>query len=102
VVHVQALAGGDGDRGRTGVGLQAAGVAEPGAVIANLAQHPGAGEWADAGETGQDLRVWMLGERCGGGLGQVVGGAASLHDLYQVDQSGISPRYLPEELMFLE
>ena len=33
VVHQQALAGGDGDRRRAGVGLQAAGVAEPGAVV---------------------------------------------------------------------
>ena len=66
MVHQQALAGGDGDRGRAGVGLQAAGVAEPGAVIADLAQHPGAGERADAGEAGQDLRVWVLVE--GGNL----------------------------------
>jgi len=66
VVHQQALAGGDGDRRGAGVGLQAAGVAEPGAVIADLAQHAGAGEGADTGEAGQDLRVGMLVERCGG------------------------------------
>ena len=43
-VHDPCLAAGAGDRGGPGVGLERAGVGEAGAVVADLGEHPGAGE----------------------------------------------------------
>src|SRR5882757_11174545 len=49
------LAAGPGDGCRSGERFEAAGVGEPGAVITDLGEHPGAGEHAQTGEAGDDL-----------------------------------------------
>ncbi|MEV0146513.1 MULTISPECIES: hypothetical protein [unclassified Nonomuraea] len=72
----QALTRGAGDRGCAGVGLQRAGVGETGAVIAELGQHPGAGEIGKAREAGDDGRVRVLVEGLAGGFGEIVSGTA--------------------------
>ena len=51
VQHNGFLAAGAGDWRRSGEGFQAAGVGEPCAVVADLGQHPGAGQVAQAGES---------------------------------------------------
>jgi hypothetical protein len=44
------LAGGAGDGGGDGVGLEAFGILEPGSVLADLGERPGAGERASPGK----------------------------------------------------
>src|SRR5436309_3291756 len=51
----KAAAGGSGDGGRAGVGLQCAGVGESGGVVADFGEHSGAGEIGQAWEAGDDL-----------------------------------------------
>lgn len=70
------LAGGPGDRGRAGVGLQGSGVGEPCPVVADLGEQPGSEQGAEAGEAEQDLAVGVLLERGFGGRGEVVRGLA--------------------------
>jgi len=41
------FAGGAGDGGGAGVGLEAFGILEPGSVVSDLGEHPGAGECAE-------------------------------------------------------
>ena len=50
VQHHGFLAAGAGDRGGSGEGFEPAGVSEAGAVVADLGEHPGAGQLSQAGE----------------------------------------------------
>lgn len=83
VVDDQAFARGAGDRRGSCVGLERAGVGEAGAVVAELGEHAGAGEFAQAREAGDDGGVRVLGEGLSGCLGELVGGAAGRVQLQQ-------------------
>lgn len=48
---------GPGDGGRARVGLERAGVGEPDAVVAHLAEQPGSGQVSQSGETRDDLEA---------------------------------------------
>jgi hypothetical protein len=61
----------------TGIGLQRAGISEPGAVIAEFSEQPRSGDVAQAGEAGDDRMVRVGTERFDDGLFQVSGGGAS-------------------------
>jgi hypothetical protein len=56
------LAAGPGHRCATGVGLEASGVGEAGAVVADLGQDAGAGQRTEAGHADEDRRVRVLGK----------------------------------------
>ena len=58
--HNGFLPAGTGDRGRSGESFQPAGIGETGAVIADLGEHPGAGERAEPWDAGDDPGVWVL------------------------------------------
>ncbi|MFG1685215.1 hypothetical protein ACGFNP_33990 [Nonomuraea sp. NPDC049269] len=79
----QAFAGGAGDGGRAGVGLERSCVGEAGAVVAEFGQHPGTGEVGQAREAGDDGGVGVLAEGLAGGVGEFVGGAAGRVQLQQ-------------------
>jgi hypothetical protein len=70
------LAGGPGNRGRSGVGFDRSRVSEAGSVIADLGEHPGAGESTEACEAGDDLGVRVLIKSLFRRGGQVLGVAA--------------------------
>lgn len=61
--------------GAARVGLERAGVGEPDAVVAHLAEQPGSGQVSQSGETRDDLVVGVGSERGGGGLFQSGGGS---------------------------
>lgn len=71
VHYLRALAGGTGDRGAVGVGLDGAGVGEAGTVVAEFGQYACAGELAHPGAAGDDLGVGVLEELRDGGFGPV-------------------------------
>lgn len=81
--HVSLLPGGSGDRRRPGVGLQRPCIGEAGTVIADLGQDPCTELDAEAGEAQEDLRVWVLEERCLHCDGELVGSPACRVELEQ-------------------
>jgi hypothetical protein len=91
--HRGGLAAGPGHRRAAGVGLEASGVGEPGAVVTDLGQHPGAGHLGQAGHAGDDRRVRMLDEAFGGGGREVLGVGARGVQLTQQSE-GLSPEGL--------
>src|SRR5437763_6060980 len=60
VQHDDFLAAGAGDRCRSGVSLQAAGVGETRTVVTDLGEHPGPGQVAQSGGAGDDHGVLVL------------------------------------------
>src|SRR6185312_4338617 len=80
------FAGGAGDGGGAGVGLEAFGILEPGSVIADLGEHPGAGECAEPWEAGDDPGVRVQVKRLGDGVLEVVGGGAGGVELAEQGQ----------------
>ena len=107
------LPAGAGDRGGSGEGFQPTGIGEAGAVIADLGQHPGAGQHPQAGKAGDDLGVRVLlkmgacrlGELVGGGAGGVelapVGAALMPTDMSELDLTKWKPVHEDPEIMAL-
>src|SRR5690348_5532967 len=80
------LAAGAGDRGGAGVGLEAFGILEPGSVIADLGEHPGAGECAEPWEAGDDPGVRVQAKRLRCGALEVIGRGAGGVELAEQGQ----------------
>ena len=80
------FAGGAGDGGGAGVGLEAFGILEPGSVVADLGEHPGAGQCAEPWEAGDDPGVRVQVKRLGDGVLEVGGGGAGGVELAEQGQ----------------
>lgn len=81
--RTKVLPAGAGDRGGAGVGLETACGGESGSVVTDLGEYSGAGEWAEPGEAGDDLRIRVLGEEHTDGFGEGLGGCAGGIELLQ-------------------
>ena len=80
------LAAGAGDGGGAGVGLESFGILEPGSVVADLGEHPGAGQCAEPWEAGDDPGVRVQVKRLGGGALEVIGAGAGGVELAEQGQ----------------
>src|SRR5262249_46877440 len=80
------LAAGPGGGRAAAVGLESFSIGEAGSVVADLAEHPGAGERAEPWEAGDDAGVRVLVKRLDGGLLEVVGGVAGGVELAEQGQ----------------
>jgi hypothetical protein len=74
----------------------AAGVDEPGAIVSDLGEHPGADLDAEAGEAEDDLSVRVLRESFFDRLGQVVGSDAGCLELDQEREHLLAERVLDQ------
>ena len=83
VHHRQRFAAGAGHGCGAGVGLERAGVAEAGSVVADLGEQAGTGERTEPGLAGDDRRVGVGLEVLGDGGGELVGVGAGRVELAQ-------------------
>lgn len=90
------LAGGAGDGGRARVCLEAAGVGEPGAVVSDLGEHPGAELDAETGKAEDHVSVRVLRESLLHRLGEVVSGCAGGLQLPQQGEHLLTERVLDQ------
>ena len=74
--HEAAFATGAGDRGRAGVGVERASVAEADGIVADLGQDAGGREFAQTREAEQDRGIRVLVQVGDGRLGQLLGSLA--------------------------
>src|SRR5579859_712416 len=90
------LAAGFGDGGGAGVGLEAFSIGEAGPVVADLAEHPGAGERAESWEAGDEAGVRVLVKRLHRSLLEVGRGGAGGVELAEQGQGLASHRLLDQ------